>query len=408
MAALSKLKKFLFYILFFLLVPLIFFGITEIILRISGINTEIVKDKNFQVNVPMWAMDEANFAVARDVYRQILDNQLPADSAEWLKCFEDAKYIYYRMKPNFSGMVTNTVNRAELEKGIKVFMEANSIGFRTKEIPKKKAPDAFRIFVMGDSTAFGWGVNQDERYSELLENKLKSMSSGTSYEVYNFGIPGYSSLHGRRQFDHYVMKYSPDMVILSFGANDSRKVPAAVKKILRQPAYIENLKDFLAGFKTYRFFRKIVFSLYNPFDKYRASKQKDADMEEFVTTWEYQQNLEHIIRKGKENGVETVLLGICCPMDYLSKMSAVAEREGARSMDGMHILLQKLPCIQTYDCYEKLSRYYEQLYGRQVLKDRRMLYVTSDTCHPNRLGHEILAEALYDRVFKERIEASDR
>lgn len=407
MAALPKLKKILFYILFFLLFPLIFFGLTEVVLRVAGVNTEIVKDKNFQVNVPMWAMDEANFAVARDVYRQILDNQLPADSAEWLQCFEEAKYIYYRMKPGFSGMVTNTVNRAELENGIKVYMEASSIGFRTKEIPPKKAPDAYRIFVMGDSTAFGWGVNQEERYSELLEIKLNAVSAGIQYEVYNFGIPGYSSLHGRRQFDHFVMKYSPDMVILSFGANDSRKVPADVKKILKQPAFIENLKDFLAGFKTYRFFRKIVFSIYNPFDKYRASKQKEADMEDFVTTWEYQQNLEHIIRKGKENGVETVLLGLCCPLDYLSKMSAVADREGTLSMDGMHILLQKLPCIQAYECYEKLSRYYEELYGRQVLESRRMLYVTSDTCHPNRLGHEILAEALYERVFKERIEGKD-
>jgi lysophospholipase L1-like esterase len=403
MTAQSKLKKALFYVLFFLLVPLVFFGLTEIVLRVAEVNTEIIKDDNFQVGVPMWAMDEANFAVARDVYRQILDNELPAGSADWLQCFEDAKYVHYRMKPGFSGLVTNTVNRAELDKGIKVYMEASSIGFRTKEIPKKKAQNAFRIFVMGDSTAFGWGVNQEERYSELLEKKLNEVSGGLRYEVYNFGIPGYSSYHGRRQFDHYVLKYSPDMVILSFGANDSRKVPQDVKKVLRQSAFIENLKDFLAGFKTYRFFRKIVFSIYNPFDKYRSGKQKVAETEEFVTTWEFQQNLEHIIRTGRENGVETVLLGLCCPIDYLSKMSAVADREGARSMDGMHILLQKLPCLQAYDCYEKMVRYFEELYGRTLLENRRMLYVTSDTCHPNRLGHQILAEALYERLFKQNI-----
>ena len=67
-------------------------------LRVSRVNTEIVKDDQFQVGVPMWAMDEANFAVAREVYRQILDNKLPADAAEWLQCFEDAKYVHYRMK----------------------------------------------------------------------------------------------------------------------------------------------------------------------------------------------------------------------------------------------------------------------------------------------------------------------
>lgn len=407
MVARFKLKTVLFYFLFSLLIPLFFFGLAEIVLRVARVNTEIVKDDNFQVGIPMWAMDEANFAVARDVYRQVLDNQLPISSAEWLQCFEESKYVHYRMKPGFSGMVTNTVNRAELEKGIKVYMEASSIGFRTKEIPKNKAPNAYRIFVMGDSTAFGWGVNQEERYSELLGKKLNEVSDGIHYEVYNFGIPGYSSYHGRRQFDHFVLKYSPDMVILSFGANDSREVPLDVKKILWQSAFIENLKDFLISFKTYRFFRKIVFSIYNPFDKFRSGKQKEAEVEEFVTTWEFQQNLEHIIRKGKENGVETVLLGLCCPIGYQSKMSAIAEREGVLSMDGMYILLQKLPCLQSYECYEKLVRYYEELYGRTLLENRRMLYVTSDTCHPNRLGHMILAEALYERLFKQRIEGTD-
>ena len=130
------------------------------------------------------------------------------------------------------------------------------------------------------------------------------------------------------------------------------------------------------------------------------------ETEEFVTTWEFQQNLEYIIRKGIESGVETVLLGLCCPIDYLSKMSAVADREGIRSMDGMHILLQKIPCLQAYDCYEKMVRYFEELYGRTILENRRMLYVTSDTCHPNRLGHQILAEALYERLFKQKLEGS--
>jgi lysophospholipase L1-like esterase len=375
---------------------------------VAGVNTEIVKDDNFQVAVPMWAMDEANFAVARDVYRQVIDDNLPASSADWLRCFEEARFVHYRMKPGFSGLVTNTVNRAELDKGIKVYMEANSLGFRTKEIPEKKDPSAYRIFVLGDSTAFGWGVDQEERYSELLEKRLNEVSEGTLYEVYNFGIPGYSSYHGRRQFDHYVLKYSPDMVILSFGANDGRMVPKDVKKVLRQSPFIEGLKDFLTGFKTYRLFRKIVFSLYNPFDKYRSGKAGEAESEAFVTTWEFQQNLEHIIRRGKKSGVETVLLGLCCPIDYLAKMSAVARREGARSMDGMHILLQKLPCIQTGDCYKNLSRYYERLYGREVLENRRMLYVTSDTCHPNRLGHRILAEALYQRLFQKTKEGARR
>ena len=40
---------------------------------------------------------------------------------------------------------------------------------------------------------------------------------------------------------------------------------------------------------------------------------------------------------------------------------------------------------------------------REMLEGRRLLYVTSDTCHPNRLGHQILAEALFERIFMSRL-----
>ena len=402
MASKSKLKKALFYLLFFILIPLIIFGMAEVVIRITGINTDIVKDEQFHVGVPMWAMNEANFPIARDVYRYIIDNDLPTESAEWLNCFKEAKFVHYKMKARFSGMVTNTVNRIELEKGIKIFIQSSSLGFRTGEIPKKKAPDTYRIFILGDSTSFGWGVNQDERFSELLEKRLNTIPSHYRYEIYNFGIPGYSSYHGRQLFDHYVLKYEPDMVILSFGANDGRNVSKDIKALLRQSPAIENLKDFLGNFKIYRLLRKIVFSMYNPFDKYRNRKHKNSEVEEFVTRREYQQNLEHIIRRGREQGVETVLLGLCCPLAYLSKMTAVAGREKVTVIDGGYILLQKLPCIQAGECYKKLALYFEELYGPTVLKNRRILYVTSDSCHPNRLGHQILADALYERLFKTR------
>ena len=170
--------------------PLIFFALTELVIRIAGINTEVVKSERFEVGVPLWAMNQANLAVARDVYRQVLDSTLPAASAEWLNHFEEAPFVHYRMKPGFSGYVTNTVNRRELEKGIKVYWESNTLGYRTGEIPRKKDPAAFRIFFLGDSTTFGWGVDQDERFTELLQDRLNFVQNTISYEIYNFGIPG--------------------------------------------------------------------------------------------------------------------------------------------------------------------------------------------------------------------------
>lgn len=385
--------------------PLLFFALTELVIRVAGINTEVVKSDRFEVGVPLWAMDPANLAVARDVYRQVLDNALPVDSVEWLNHFEEAPYVHYRMKPKFSGYVTNTVNRRELEKGIKVYWESNSLGYRTGEIPRRKDPSSFRIFFLGDSTTFGWGVDQDERFTEILGTRLNADQNTVSYEIYNFGIPGYTTHHARMLYDHVIRRLQPDMIVYTFGANDSRMVPADIKKMLRQSAFIEGLKDMMGRFRTYRLLRKMVFSLYDPFEKVRKHSAAEGGGEEeaFVTLWEYQQNLEYLIRSGEKNGVETVLLALCCPLDYLSKMSAVGGREGVPAVDGMHILLQELPCIQAGECYTELAAYYRDLYGSELLENRRLLYVTSDTCHPNRLGHRILAEALFTRLFEERL-----
>jgi len=394
-------------------VPLIFMGMLEAIIRFSGIDTEVVKSKNFQVEIPIWASNDINFFAAEGIYNRILDNTLSADSAEWLKYFEEAKYVHYKMKPNISVYVTNTVNRAELEKGIKVFMKSNSEGFRTEEIAARKGENVYRIVLLGDSSTFGWGVNQDERFSRFLEDKLNSAQSSTRYEVINLGIPGYTTEHGVAAFDHYALKYSPDLVILSFGANDGKPIPQRAKKFLKNNPWIEDLKEFLRNFSTYKLLRKVLLSYYNPFDQIRreatrrvASTQKEDPMEPFVSFQEYQRNLEYIIDAGRKRGIDIVLLALCCPRQYLDLMAKVAQRKNVPMIDGMYVLIQSVQDIQQEIRYPDLARYYKNLYGEERLKNRRLLYVTNDTCHPNIIGHKILAETLYNRIFAAKIQPS--
>src|SRR5437870_6304289 len=63
---------------------------------------------------------------------------------------------------------------------------SNSLGFRDREVPPK-SPDRYRIAVIGDSFAWGQGVEERDRFSNLLEEFL-----GPRYEVFNFGRPVHS------------------------------------------------------------------------------------------------------------------------------------------------------------------------------------------------------------------------
>lgn len=386
-----------------IIIPVIFFTLLELVIRITGIDTEIVKSKKFRVGLPVWISNDINFFAAEDIYKRILNNSMPAESAEWLKYFEEAKYVLYKMKPSVSIQIVNTMNLKEIQKGITVNIKSNSEGFRTKEISPQKRKNNYRIILLGDSTTFGWGVNQDERFSFFLEKKLNTLQKSIQYEVINFGIPGYTSFHGKAVFDHHALKYSPDLIILTFGANDGRPIPKRVKMMLRKKPGIEKIKYFLWNFETYKLFRKILLSLFNPLEKMQNRKKAKEPMEAFVTLKEYYQNLEYIIKKGKAKGIDFILLGICCPIDYLARMSVLGKRQGVITIDGMYKLIQAIPMVREKETFNKLIKYYQNLYGEKILKEKRILYVTNDTCHPNVIGHQIIAEILFEKIRQKNI-----
>jgi lysophospholipase L1-like esterase len=216
------------------------------------------------------------------------------------------------------------------------------------------------------------------------------------------GLPGYSSYHGRIVLDRYGLGYSPDMIILSFGANDSREVPKVVKRMIQRPNWKEKTAVALSGLKTARLLQKILIARRNPMERIRAMRTAEGS-EPFVTLDEFRANLKAIIDAGRQKGIETVILPLCCPLDYLAAQSALAKRENVRIIDGTFILLDTVQAIQQGQREPALARHYEELYGMDLLQSRRLLYVTNDTCHPNILGHRILADALFDRIFRERL-----
>jgi lysophospholipase L1-like esterase len=395
----KSLKKIAELFLLVVVIPVMFFGVLELAVRALDVDTEVVKNDSFKIATPIWAANDFNFFAAEGLYRDILHNALPASAAEWMRYFEEARYVRYKMKPNISVQAVNTVNRIELEKGKKVLLESNSDGYRTADIPVEKPEGVYRVAVLGDSTAFGWGVEPGARYSQILEDKLNALGTDTKFEVMNFGIPGYTSYHGRAVFDHYAIKYSPDMVIFTFGANDGKMISQSAKNVLQDEGTLEDIKYVLWNLKTYKLLRKWILSQADPFKKKKAGSAKPEPKVPYATLQEYRGNLEYMADYCSANGMRPVFLGLCCPLDYLAKMSALGKSKGIPAFDGMRLLLKSIPAIKSGELYPDLALFYKQLYGMEVLKSRRLLWVTNDTCHPNRLGHQLIADLLFERLF---------
>lgn len=93
-------------------------------------------------------------------------------------------------------------------------------GFRTHVRGAWDATPRTRIFTLGESSVFGYGLNDDETWSHLLEGKLRERSGDPSVLVVNAGNNGYTSLQTLFRFYTKVVPQHPTHVILYVGPND--------------------------------------------------------------------------------------------------------------------------------------------------------------------------------------------
>lgn len=90
----------------------------------------------------------------------------------------------------------------------------NSQGLRDREYPQSKPEGKYRILVLGDSFTWGYGVEDNEIYTEILETILPET------EVINLGVTGYSLQQEILYFKRKGLEYSPDLVVVGFCLND--------------------------------------------------------------------------------------------------------------------------------------------------------------------------------------------
>jgi lysophospholipase L1-like esterase len=89
----------------------------------------------------------------------------------------------------------------------------NKNGLRDRTRSYERQNDSDRILVLGDSFAWGYGVEESERFSQLLEEEM-------DVEVINGGISGYSTDQELLWYKNEGIKYESDLVVLVIAGND--------------------------------------------------------------------------------------------------------------------------------------------------------------------------------------------
>jgi lysophospholipase L1-like esterase len=114
----------------------------------------------------------------------------------------------------------------------------NSQRMRNRETTVAKPNGTYRILVLGDSVAFGWGVAEADCFPRRIEGRLQraGFAGGKSIEVINSAVPGWAPHDEILFLEHQGLGYQPDLVLMTLINNDIPQWGDGAPKPLPEPS----------------------------------------------------------------------------------------------------------------------------------------------------------------------------
>ncbi len=114
----------------------------------------------------------------------------------------------------------------------------NSNGLRDREYSFEKPAGTTRLLVLGDSYVWGYGVSDEDVFTEVLERKLAGTSN--PWEVINTGVSGWGTDQEYLFLKSEGIRYAPDIVVLGFFLlNDLRNNIASRQYGISKPVFLD-------------------------------------------------------------------------------------------------------------------------------------------------------------------------
>ena len=95
------------------------------------------------------------------------------------------------------------------------------------------AAETKTLVFFGDSLTAGYGVDPDEAYPALIQNKIEM--AGLSWRVVNAGLSGETTAGGLRRLD-WILRQKVDVFVIELGGNDGLRgiAPAVTRSNLKR------------------------------------------------------------------------------------------------------------------------------------------------------------------------------
>lgn len=140
-----------------------------------------------------------------------------------------------------------------------VTVTTNSAGMRgPREYSVAKPPGVKRVLILGDSFMFGFGVEDDEVASSVLERLLNERAGAVRYEVINLSVSGFGQAEELATYQMRGRAYTADIVVVAYFDNDvGNNIVAGLYDRVGEAAARRNARTFLPGVRA----QELLYSL---------------------------------------------------------------------------------------------------------------------------------------------------
>ncbi len=363
---------------FSLVVVFFFFGFIELLLSVSGFEPAF-RYKSY--TIPSW-MEEMD-PVVLEKYQQFVAGQGFVNQDAY--AYEPDLRYGYRLKPNYATTVQNYSSIFVVDKLPSWTLISNAEGFRvSSNEPTETEISGRTLYVLGDSSSFGWGVEYEKSYPFLLTEKLNFIAP---FNLKNLSLPGFSSFQGKLLWEELGDVKKGDRVILSFGWNDAY---SSLQTDRRQ----FDLRNSLAGKVNWKLKHLLLFRWMRTWGlPRRAVGQEEGSR---VPLTQYRRNLEDLVEGILEKGGKPVFVNVCNPVLYHDAAKEIIENKKISFVNFPSALEPYLSTV--HDRFPDLFVTYFEAYGEGMEADPMLAFLFPDRCHPNEIGHNLMAEVLFNTI----------
>ncbi len=285
----------------------------------------------------------------------------------------------------------------------------NSSGYRGHEGTPGKY-NGYRILALGDSITFGYALPVEATFSFQLQQLL--LREKPDFEVLNFGVNGYDILQEVAILEHRGLKFMPDLVVVGYCLNDAGIVSSELKRIAKIQYRQSNI-----------LFRSRLFQFVSDrVDRYRTINWTSQQNTPEVFSRTYKDQIDKIAPSEKNLHALIEQVPEIHPsfwykdLDHIGRIRYAFRHLGELSKrHGFSVLVVVIPWLtgelKTYpnEIAHRIVNMEAERAGLDIIDVttdfmstgmKNLKIADKDMVHPNKEGHELIANAISKYVLK--------